>query len=105
MNIETNNNVPVKPFEDFSLEHSTSFSAEHDEATAAQFEEHKLTAAPKNLQQKHMEQCYSKYQLHAMSQNENQPLKRKPFVFEKNGEQITITDHFKEIRSTTQKNA
>ena len=106
------------PFEDFSLEHSTSFSQENDDFAAAQFEGKEIASAPKKLHQKYMRQNYSnliseesiireKGSVVAIKDQDGRkffPLERKPFVFEKNGKLTVVSDHLEAIENATKKN-
>lgn len=105
MDVTNNKNIP---FEGFSLERSSSFSPEHDElqASAAKFQEHKLEDISHKSEptpQKYTEQFYDDTKLAYMKQKGNQPLERKPFIFEKGGKVNVVSDHIEEIKRALQK--
>lgn len=94
------------PFEGFSLERSTSFSKEHDEADAiAAAEEALFQGIPISLQQKYTKQVYSETERFLMKQKGCKPLERKPFVFEQEGKQNVVSDHIEKIKHAAQKNS
>ncbi len=103
MNISSGND-PLVPFEGFSLERSTSFSEKKDEFTAAQFEEHQIANAPKNLQQKHTQAEYGLVELDYMERKKLSPLERKPSVFAQGKEQQIVAHHIEAIKASNMRN-
>lgn len=107
MDIPRSEELLQTPYEGFSLERSTSFSKENNTASSSDRSKEALPS------QRHVRQVYSPEvdqmlnKPHIVATNFKHhtagflhtPLERKPFVFEKDGEQKTYRDHIDEITS------
>lgn len=107
MDIPRSEELLQTPYEGFSLERSTSFSKENNTDSSTNKSKEALPS------QRHVKQVYSSEVEESLNKpclaatkSKNYragffhtPLERKPFVFEKNGEQKTYRDHINEIIS------